>query len=81
MTNFVFVPSSAPLGAEIRGVDIAGGVDDETFAAIRDALHAYSVVFLRDQVLTPSSRSHSAGALARSNRTARATRYCRDMKN
>lgn len=46
------VPSTAPLGAEIKGVDIAAGVDDATFATIREALHRHSVVVLRNQKIT-----------------------------
>jgi taurine dioxygenase len=42
------------IGAEIRGVDVAKGLDDETFAFVFNALHEYSVVVLRDQDLTPA---------------------------
>jgi len=37
------------LGAEVTGVDIAGGLSDTTFQAIRDALHRHSVIVIRDQ--------------------------------
>lgn len=43
------VPSGAPLGAEIKGVDIASGVSAADFQAVRDALHAHQVVVIRDQ--------------------------------
>ena len=45
-------PIAGALGAEIHGVDLAT-LDDETFAEIRDAFHAHSVVFFRDQQMTP----------------------------
>ena len=45
--------TAAPLGAEIRGVDIAAGVDEATMAAIRDALHEHKVIVLRRQTLSP----------------------------
>lgn len=52
------VPSTAPIGAEIQGVNIAAGVDEPTFEAVRDALHRYSVVVLRDQNMTiPQQRA------------------------
>jgi taurine dioxygenase len=47
------VPSDAPLGAEVRGVDIAAGVDEASFARIRSALHEHSVIVLRGQRITP----------------------------
>jgi taurine dioxygenase len=50
------VPSNAPVGAEVQGVDVRAGVDEATFAAVRDALHAYGVVVLRDQRLTPEQQ-------------------------
>ncbi|MDH3220275.1 MAG: TauD/TfdA family dioxygenase [Gammaproteobacteria bacterium] len=46
-------PLSPALGAEIDGVDIAAGIDDEQFTELRQAFVDYSVIFLRDQDLTP----------------------------
>jgi len=46
-------PLAGALGAEIHGVDIAGVLDAETVAEIRQALLDYLVIFLRDQRLTP----------------------------
>ena len=46
-------PVSPALGAEISGIDIARGVSDEQFAELRRAFVDYSVIFLRDQQLTP----------------------------
>jgi taurine dioxygenase len=47
------VPTGAALGAEIRGVNLAGPVDDETFAAIERAYNDHGVIFFRDQHITP----------------------------
>ena len=57
------VPSSAPLGAEIQGIDIAAGVGDATVARIKDALHKYKVVVLRDQRLTPEEQIAFCGRI------------------
>jgi len=46
-------PASPAVGAEIGNVDIAAGVSDEDFAAIRQAYADYGVIFFRDQHLTP----------------------------
>jgi taurine dioxygenase len=47
-------PLSGALGAEIRGVDLAHDVGDETIAAIRAAWLEHLVVFFRDQHLEPA---------------------------
>jgi taurine dioxygenase len=41
------------VGAEIRGVDLAGPMAPGTFAEIRRAFHEHGVIFFRDQKLTP----------------------------
>ena len=46
-------PVSPALGAEISGVDIARGIDDEQFAELRQAFIDHGVIFLRDQDITP----------------------------
>jgi len=46
-------PLSPALGAEISGVDIAGGISDAQFAELRQAFTDYAVIFLRDQDITP----------------------------
>ena len=48
------------LGAQIHGVDLSRPLSDETFGAIRDALHEHLVIFFRDQRLT--SEQHHAFA-------------------
>jgi taurine dioxygenase len=47
------IPTGAALGAEIRGVDLARSIDDETFAAIERAYYDHAVIFFRDQHITP----------------------------
>jgi len=47
------VMSGAPLGHEIRGVDVAN-LSDEEFAAVEAAYDKYGVVVLRHQTLTPA---------------------------
>jgi taurine dioxygenase len=47
------VPLGDALGAEIRGVDLARDLSDETVAAIRRAWLDHLVVFFRDQDLGP----------------------------
>lgn len=46
-------PTSRQVGAEIGGVDIAAGINDEQFSEIRQAFSDYGVIFLRDQAITP----------------------------
>lgn len=51
-THLTVRPLSPTVGAEIAGVDLAVGVDDETLAELRQALLAYKVIFFRDQDIT-----------------------------
>lgn len=46
-------PVGTALGAEIDGVDIAAGISDAQFAEIWQAFSDHSVVFFRDQDITP----------------------------
>lgn len=46
-------PVAGALGAELRGVDLAQPLDDATFGEIRQAFLEHSVIFLRDQFITP----------------------------
>ena len=50
------VPSSAPLGAEVCGVDIGAGISQAEVEQVRDALHRFKVVVLRNQHLTPEQQ-------------------------
>jgi taurine dioxygenase len=45
-------PVTGTIGAEIHGVDLSTPLSDETFAAIRQALLDYCVIFFRDQRMT-----------------------------
>lgn len=56
MPRIEIVPCDAPIGAEIRGVDLAAGLDDATFAEIDAALSEHAVIFLRDQHITPEQQ-------------------------
>lgn len=46
-------PVAGALGAEILGIDLAQDLDDASFAEIRQAFHEHSVIFFRDQSITP----------------------------
>jgi taurine dioxygenase len=46
-------PVTGSLGAEIRGVNVAAGLDDAVIAEIRQAFLDHLVIFFRDQKLTP----------------------------
>ena len=50
------IPTGAPAGAEIRGVDLAQPLDDATFAAVENAYNARGVIFFRDQNITPEQQ-------------------------
>lgn len=43
------------VGAELSGIDLTAELPDAAIAEIREALHAYKVIFFRDQPLTPES--------------------------
>ena len=45
-------PVTPTIGAEISGVDLSSGIDDETAQEIQKALHEWRVVFFRDQELS-----------------------------
>jgi len=45
--------TSAPLGAEIKGVDLAREIDEQTFREIVAAWRRHEVIFFRGQTLTP----------------------------
>lgn len=50
--SFRVEPVTGALGARIHGVNLALPLSDETFEAIRCALHEHLVIFFRDQNLT-----------------------------
>ena len=47
------IPISREVGAEIQGVDITTGINDEQFSEIRRAFSDYGVIFFRDQDISP----------------------------
>ncbi len=53
-------PLSPTIGAEIHGVDLRDGLDDDVIAEIRGALLRWKVIFFRDQDIT--SEQHIAFA-------------------
>jgi taurine dioxygenase len=55
MSALQVVPLDAPLGADIRGIDIGRSLAAETVAAIRRAWLEHIVLRFRDQSLDPSS--------------------------
>ncbi len=65
----------APLGHEIRGVDLSGAIDDATFAEIEAAYDHYGTIVFRDQALTPEQQ------LAFSRRFGPLDRYVLDRYN
>ena len=58
-----FVPLSAQVGMEVRGVDLSGPVDEATFAGIRDALFGHCVILLRGQSLSEEDQVGFASRL------------------
>ncbi len=53
LSSVTVQPCSAPIGAEIVGLDLAQPIDAETFAQIEQAYADYGVIFFRDQQITP----------------------------
>ncbi|MFT5173017.1 MAG: taurine dioxygenase [Gammaproteobacteria bacterium] len=56
MPGIEVVAGEEPIGAQIRGVDLAAGIDNQTFAEIDAALSEHAVIFLRDQNITPAQQ-------------------------
>lgn len=50
------LPVDAPIGAEIRGVDLSKPLDDDTFAAIETAFNDHAVIWFRSQTITPEQQ-------------------------
>ncbi len=49
MSRIDLVPLSPVFGAEVRGVNLAEGIDDETFAEVHQAFLDHGVLFFKDQ--------------------------------
>lgn len=54
-------PLSPVIGAEIGGVNIGAGVDDDQLAEIKQAFVEHAVIFFRDQDITPDQHIEFAG--------------------
>ena len=57
------VPLAGRIGAEVRGVRLAGQLDAATFAAIRQALYRYKVLFFRGQQHLDDAQQQAFGQL------------------
>jgi taurine dioxygenase len=55
------VPSGKPVGAEVRGVDLAQPLDDDTIEAIRRAVDTHGMIYFRDQDLSPERQIDFSG--------------------
>lgn len=53
MSDFEVIPSGDACGAEIRGIELAGGLDEESFERLDAAFNTHSVVVLRGQEVSP----------------------------
>lgn len=58
-------PLTPVIGAEIRGVDLSGPLDEEALAAIRAAFTRHHVLVFRDQLLTPEAHKSFARRFGR----------------
>lgn len=52
-SDLAILPSDAPLGAEVVGVNLAEDLDEPTFRAIEAAYNTHTVIVFRQQCLTP----------------------------
>lgn len=55
------VPLNAPIGAEIRGVDLSQDIDPDVMRQIEAAYDRHSVLVFRDQRLTPEQQVRFSG--------------------
>lgn len=55
MSYLLETPLEAPIGVEVKGVNVAASLSDELFAQIQQAFHRYSVLLIREQSLTPTT--------------------------
>ena len=60
MSSLTVTPLSTALGAQISGVDITQPLNPEQRDAIEQALLDYSVLFFRDQPITPQQQARFA---------------------
>jgi taurine dioxygenase len=50
------IPSGDALGAEVTGLDVAGGIDEAALIKLRDAVLRHALVVLRNQRVTPAEQ-------------------------
>lgn len=50
------LPVDAPIGAEIRSVDLSQELNDATFAAVEAAFNEHAVIWFRGQTITPEQQ-------------------------
>ena len=56
MQEITVTRTSAPLGAEIGGIDLSRPLDDATFGRIVSLFHEHAVIFFRGQRITPEQQ-------------------------
>lgn len=56
MAELTIIPTTAIIGAEIQGLDLAKPLDADTIRAIEDALHEHLVLFFRNQKIGPDEQ-------------------------
>lgn len=49
------IPTDAPVGAEVRGVDLSQPLGDNIFGVVENAFNEHGVIFFRDQSMSPES--------------------------
>ena len=47
-------PVAGALGAEVKGIDLCGPLDQSHYNALNEALQTYEVLFFRDQAMSPA---------------------------
>jgi taurine dioxygenase len=56
-------PFAPALGAEVRGIDLAAGLDDETYREVRAALLRFGVLFFKEQSEMPPAVQVQVGRM------------------
>ena len=54
------IPQSSTIGAEVRGLDLAGKLSDALIEQVNQAFLDYQVLFFRDQELSPENHKELA---------------------
>jgi taurine dioxygenase len=56
-------PFAPALGAEVRGIQLADGLDEETYSALRPALLQFGVLFFKEQAEIPPATQVQVGRM------------------